>query len=374
MPCKISQSLVRRTVATLLVAVVFVFLYETTIRDSRYAARQATVAEATGLPQAGAQLAFTATAYCKGETTASGVVVRTGHRRRRPGAAAGRHRRAGGHAQLALQRHLDGMDTGPAVQGRADRSLSLELPRGPGLRPAPGPPHGAPPRVEPADERAQPHRPGPAAAGSGRRPGRHRPCLPQMDRSEIVMRPAAEVARHEPAVTLVSSPLMHALYVVVPVLGILAIAYRYYSAFIATRIWMLDDSRVTPAHTNYDGANYYPTSRWVLFGHHFAAITGAGPLVGPMLAAQFGYAPGLIWLVAGVVPRRRRARLDDPVGLHAPRRALAGRNRQGGDQPARRASSPRSPSSSSSSSPSPASASTSSTRSPTAAGARSPSP
>jgi carbon starvation protein len=94
---------------------------------------------------------------------------------------------------------------------------------------------------------------------------------------------------------------MHALYVVVPVLCILAIAYRYYSAFIATRIWMLDDSRVTPAHTNYDGANYYPTSRWVLFGHHFAAITGAGPLVGPMLAVQFGYAPGLIWLVAGVV-------------------------------------------------------------------------
>jgi len=94
---------------------------------------------------------------------------------------------------------------------------------------------------------------------------------------------------------------MHALYVVIPVLGILAIAYRYYSAFIATRIWMLDDARVTPAHKNYDGANYYPTSRWVLFGHHFAAITGAGPLVGPMLAAQFGYAPGLIWLVAGVV-------------------------------------------------------------------------
>jgi carbon starvation protein len=93
---------------------------------------------------------------------------------------------------------------------------------------------------------------------------------------------------------------MHALYVVVPVLAILAIAYRYYSAFIATRIWMLDDSRPTPAHTKYDGANYYPTTRWVLFGHHFAAITGAGPLVGPMLAAQFGYAPGLIWLVAGV--------------------------------------------------------------------------
>src|SRR5262245_317514 len=93
---------------------------------------------------------------------------------------------------------------------------------------------------------------------------------------------------------------MHALYLIVPVLGILAIAYRYYSAFIATRIMMLDDSRATPAHTRYDGHNFYPTHRWVLFGHHFAAITGAGPLIGPVLAAQFGYAPGLIWLVAGM--------------------------------------------------------------------------
>jgi len=93
---------------------------------------------------------------------------------------------------------------------------------------------------------------------------------------------------------------MHELYIVLPALCILAIAYRYYSAFIATRLWMLDDSRQTPAHTKYDGSNYYPTSKWVLFGHHFAAITGAGPLVGPMLAAQYGWAPGLIWLVAGV--------------------------------------------------------------------------
>ncbi len=92
---------------------------------------------------------------------------------------------------------------------------------------------------------------------------------------------------------------MHALYVLLPALCILAIAYRYYSAFLATKIWMLDDARKTPAHTKYDGANYYPTSKWVMFGHHFAAITGAGPLVGPMLAAQFGYAPGFIWLVAG---------------------------------------------------------------------------
>jgi carbon starvation protein len=93
---------------------------------------------------------------------------------------------------------------------------------------------------------------------------------------------------------------MHALYIILPVLCILAIAYRYYSAFIAARIMALDDTRITPAHRKYDGANYYPTTRWVLFGHHFAAIAGAGPLIGPVLAAQFGYAPGLIWLVGGV--------------------------------------------------------------------------
>jgi carbon starvation protein len=93
---------------------------------------------------------------------------------------------------------------------------------------------------------------------------------------------------------------MRALYLVIPILGILAIAYRFYSAFIAARIMVLDDTRVTPAHRYYDGQNFYPTSRWVLFGHHFAAISGAGPLIGPVLAAQFGYAPGLIWLVAGV--------------------------------------------------------------------------
>ena len=91
------------------------------------------------------------------------------------------------------------------------------------------------------------------------------------------------------------------MYLLAPILCILVIAYRYYSAFIAARVLVLDDSRPTPAHTRYDGHNYYPTHRWVLFGHHFAAITGAGPLVGPVLAAQFGYAPGLIWLVSGVV-------------------------------------------------------------------------
>ncbi len=93
---------------------------------------------------------------------------------------------------------------------------------------------------------------------------------------------------------------MRALYLLLPILCILAIAYRYYSAFVAARIMSLDDSRTTPAHIRNDGHNYHPTHRLVLFGHHFAAITGAGPLIGPVLAAQFGYAPGLIWIVAGV--------------------------------------------------------------------------
>ena len=93
---------------------------------------------------------------------------------------------------------------------------------------------------------------------------------------------------------------MNALYVLIPALCCMAIAYRYYSAFLAARVAVLEDERVTPAHTRYDGRNYYPVSRWVLFGHHFAAIAGAGPLIGPVLAAQFGYLPGALWLVIGV--------------------------------------------------------------------------
>ncbi|OFW00083.1 MAG: carbon starvation protein CstA [Acidobacteria bacterium RIFCSPLOWO2_12_FULL_54_10] len=94
---------------------------------------------------------------------------------------------------------------------------------------------------------------------------------------------------------------MHAAPIMIVVLCALAIGYRYYSAFLATKVAVLDDTRVTPAHRLNDGNNYHPTHKWVLFGHHFAAISGAGPLVGPVLAAQFGYLPGLIWLVVGVV-------------------------------------------------------------------------
>ena len=93
---------------------------------------------------------------------------------------------------------------------------------------------------------------------------------------------------------------MNALPIIVGVLCVLAIAYRYYSAFIAAKVLALDDARPVPSQTMYDGHNYYPTNKWVLFGHHFAAISGAGPLIGPVLAAQFGFLPGLLWLVIGV--------------------------------------------------------------------------
>lgn len=94
---------------------------------------------------------------------------------------------------------------------------------------------------------------------------------------------------------------MNALPLILFFLAVVAIAYRYYSAFLAAKVMALDDSRVTPAHRFRDEQNYVPTNRYVLFGHHFAAISGAGPLIGPVLAAQFGYLPGLLWLAFGVV-------------------------------------------------------------------------
>jgi carbon starvation protein len=94
---------------------------------------------------------------------------------------------------------------------------------------------------------------------------------------------------------------MHALWFMLLALAVLAIGYRYYSAFLAAKVLVLDAERVTPAHLRNDGQNYHPTHRWVLFGHHFAAITGAGPLVGPVLAAQFGFLPGYMWILFGVV-------------------------------------------------------------------------
>src|SRR3954467_12814593 len=93
---------------------------------------------------------------------------------------------------------------------------------------------------------------------------------------------------------------MTAMPVMVGVLCLMAIAYRYYSAFLAARVATLNDLNETPAVRLNDGQNYHPTNKWVLFGHHFAAISGAGPLIGPVLAAQFGYLAGLLWIVIGV--------------------------------------------------------------------------
>ena len=91
------------------------------------------------------------------------------------------------------------------------------------------------------------------------------------------------------------------MWIVVAAVCIYLIAYRYYSRFIADKVMQLDPKRMTPAWRHNDGLDYVPTNKAVLFGHHFAAIAGAGPLVGPVLAAQMGYMPGMLWILAGVV-------------------------------------------------------------------------
>jgi carbon starvation protein len=94
---------------------------------------------------------------------------------------------------------------------------------------------------------------------------------------------------------------VNAVWLVSAALAVYFIAYRFYSKFIAEKVLQLDDRRQTPAERHNDGMDYVPTNKWVLFGHHFAAIAGAGPLVGPVLAAQMGYLPATLWILAGVV-------------------------------------------------------------------------
>ncbi len=94
---------------------------------------------------------------------------------------------------------------------------------------------------------------------------------------------------------------MNAVPLILIAILFMALAYRYYSAFLAAKVAVLNDMRATPAYTLRDGQNYHPVNKWVLFGHHFAAIAGAGPLIGPVLAAQFGYAPGFLWILLGAV-------------------------------------------------------------------------
>ena len=94
---------------------------------------------------------------------------------------------------------------------------------------------------------------------------------------------------------------INALWIVVAAVSIYLVAYRYYSLYIADKVMQLDATRATPAVRHNDGLDYVPTNKYILFGHHFAAIAGAGPLVGPVLAAQMGYLPGTLWIIIGVV-------------------------------------------------------------------------
>ncbi|HSW25941.1 MAG TPA: carbon starvation CstA family protein, partial [Burkholderiaceae bacterium] len=94
---------------------------------------------------------------------------------------------------------------------------------------------------------------------------------------------------------------VNAVWLVTAALSVYFIAYRFYSKFIADKVLQLDDARPTPAVRHNDGMDYVPTNKYVLYGHHFAAIAGAGPLVGPVLAAQMGFLPGTLWILVGVV-------------------------------------------------------------------------
>src|SRR5439155_24197579 len=94
---------------------------------------------------------------------------------------------------------------------------------------------------------------------------------------------------------------INAAWLVAAAACIYALGYRFYSRFVACRVLELDDRRATPAERLEDGRDFVPTNKWVVFGHHFAAIAGPGPLAGPILAAQFGYLPGTLWILAGAV-------------------------------------------------------------------------
>ena len=102
-------------------------------------------------------------------------------------------------------------------------------------------------------------------------------------------------------IALVRGESINAIWFIVAALCVYAVAYRFYSKFLAAKVLTLNDSRVTPAERLNDGRDFVPTNRWVVFGHHFAAIAGPGPLIGPTLAAQFGYLPGTLWILAGVI-------------------------------------------------------------------------
>src|SRR2546426_529045 len=94
---------------------------------------------------------------------------------------------------------------------------------------------------------------------------------------------------------------INSIFILIAALCTYAIGYRFYSKWIATRVLLLNDRRATPCEVHDDGKDFCRTNKWIVFGHHFAAISGPGPLVGPVLAAQFGYLPGALWIIIGVV-------------------------------------------------------------------------
>src|SRR5881628_429471 len=94
---------------------------------------------------------------------------------------------------------------------------------------------------------------------------------------------------------------LNSAFILVAALCSYAIGYRFYSKWVAARVLMLNDRRATPCQVHDDGKDFVKTNKWIVFGHHFAAISGPGPLVGPVLAAQFGYLPGTLWILIGVV-------------------------------------------------------------------------
>jgi carbon starvation protein len=124
-----------------------------------------------------------------------------------------------------------------------------------------------------------------------------RNLLPKLAWAAVALLGAAALA----TVALHRGETINAAWLVTAAVCTYAVAYRFYAKFLAVRVFGLDDSRATPAERLDNHVDYVPTNRWVLFGHHFAAIAGAGPLVGPVLAAQFGYLPGTLWLIIGVV-------------------------------------------------------------------------
>src|SRR5438132_516054 len=109
--------------------------------------------------------------------------------------------------------------------------------------------------------------------------------------------------RHEP---------INALWIVTAAVCIYLLGYRFYAAWIAARVLSVDGSRATPAERLSNGRDFVPTHRWIAFGHHFAAIAGPGPLVGPTLAAQFGYLPGTLWILVGSAPGSTMAPCRSP--------------------------------------------------------------